>query len=108
MAKTAIRITELNKEAEELESKAREYLAEAAKYDIMQKTIKELLIAMKDYANRLDYYSNKYYQYYQNHQRLASSYRAKANYYYRNSGNVTLSYVKTVNGRHYYRNTDCH
>jgi YD repeat-containing protein len=107
LAKTAIRITELNKEAEELESKAQEYLAEAAKYEHYAENYQRTSDSYEDYANRLDYYSNKYYQYYQNHQRLASSYRAKANYYYRKFGNVTLSYVKTVNGRHYYRNTDC-
>ncbi|WP_225879689.1 hypothetical protein [Abyssogena phaseoliformis symbiont] len=69
--------------------------------------IKELLNRYEGYADRLGYYSDRYYQYYQAYQRTVNSFRAEANYYYRMFGNATLSYVRTVNGKHYYRNTDC-
>jgi YD repeat-containing protein len=107
LAETAIRIAQLNKEAEDLEAKAQEYLDEAAKYEHYAENYQRTSNSYENYANRLDGYSDRYYKYYQNYQRVADSYRAKANYYYRKFGNATLTYVKTVNGKHHYRNTDC-
>jgi hypothetical protein len=51
------------KEAEGLESKAQEYLAEAAKYEHYAENYQRTSDSYEDYANRLDYYSNRCHKY---------------------------------------------
>lgn len=107
MAKTAVRILELQHQAQQFEQKSQEYIMLSNKYQHYADTYQASSDKYTKEAQILQNSANNLYRQASINQQRANEYRAKANYYWAKFGNTTLHYVRAVNGQHYYRNTDC-
>ena len=104
---TLRRIADLERKAITYETKAKEYMNQALKYKEYAKLYQAKSDKHEAEVDSLTQIATQVQKQADINQRNASKYRKLANKYYKKFGNVSLKYVSTENGKHYYANNNC-